>query len=104
MAASVVPGPKAESCVVKGWLQICAGIVAMMAIVNLQYAWTLFTKSLTVSLNTTLAVIQLFFAAFILAETWLVLIEGHMIDGHGPRAMFVLRRSRIGSKGGKSHG
>jgi hypothetical protein len=26
------------------WIQLTAGIVAMMAIANLQYAWTLFTK------------------------------------------------------------
>ena len=47
------------------WIQLLAGIVAMMAIANLQYAWTLFTKPLTTSLHATLAVVQVAFAAFI---------------------------------------
>ena len=105
MAASVVPGPKAEPRVVNHWLQICAGIVAMVAIVNLQYAWSLFTKPLAVSLHTTLATVQVAFAAFILADTWLVPIEACGIDCHGPRALIALQnRSRIDSKGGKRHG
>ncbi|MFZ2084872.1 MAG: hypothetical protein WAU92_10285, partial [Candidatus Sulfotelmatobacter sp.] len=47
------------------WVQLIAGIIAMMAIANLQYAWTLFTKPLTSSLHATLAAVQIAFAAFI---------------------------------------
>jgi OFA family oxalate/formate antiporter-like MFS transporter len=84
---------------------MCAGIVAMMAIANLQYAWAFFTKPLAVSLYTTLAVIQVALATFILAETWLVPIEGYMIDRLGPCAVIAFRnRSRIGTKEGKRHG
>ena len=106
MAASVVPGPNADPRVVnRCWLQMRAGIVAMVAIVNLQYVWPLFTKPLAVSLHTTLATVQVAFAAFILADTWLVPIEACGIDCHGPRAMIALQnRSRIDSKGGKRHG
>ena len=57
--------------VVNRWVQLVAGIVAMMAIANLQYAWTLFTTPLTENLNTTLPMVQWAFAGFILAETWL---------------------------------
>jgi OFA family oxalate/formate antiporter-like MFS transporter len=57
---------------VNRWVQLLAGIVVMMAIANLQYAWTLFTKPLTVNLHATLAAIQVAFAGFVLAETWLV--------------------------------
>jgi len=40
-ASSLVPTlPKT----VNRWIQLCAAIIAMMAIANLQYAWTLFTK------------------------------------------------------------
>ena len=100
MAASVVPGPEAEPRLVNRWLQMCAGIVAMMAIANLQYAWTLFTKPLAISLHTTLATAQVAFAALILAETWLF-----PFAGYGPGAMIALQsRSRIDSKGGKRHG
>ena len=51
MAASTVPGPKVEPRVVNRWLQMIAGVVAMMAIANLQYAWTLFTTPLTKNMH-----------------------------------------------------
>ena len=85
MTASTVPGPTIEPRIVNRWIQLIAGIVAMMAIANLQYAWTLFTTPLTKSLNATLAAVQVTFAAFILAETWLVPFEGYLIDRLGPR-------------------
>ena len=40
------------------WVQLIAGIVAMMAIANLQYAWTLFTKPMQVSPACLLAAVQ----------------------------------------------
>ena len=84
---------------------MCVGIVAMMAIANLQYAWTLFTKPLTVNLNTILAAVQAAFAALILAETLRVAIDVCMIDRLGPRAMLAFtNRNRIGAKGRERHG
>ncbi len=71
------------------WIQLIAGIIAMMAIANLQYAWTLFTTPLTKSLNTSLAAVQMAFAGFILAETWLVPFEGYLVDKVGPRLMLA---------------
>ena len=61
-ASSVLPEPK----VVNRWVQLCAGIIAMMAIANLQYAWTLFCIPLTTSLDATLSAVLVAFAAFIL--------------------------------------
>jgi OFA family oxalate/formate antiporter-like MFS transporter len=61
-----------------------------MAIANLQYAWTLFTKPLTQSLHATLAAVQVAFAAFIIAETWLVPFEGYLIDRLGPRRVIAI--------------
>jgi len=55
----------------------------MMAIANLQYAWTLFTLPLTKSLNATLSAVQVAFTLFILAETWLVPFEGYLVDRLG---------------------
>jgi MFS transporter, OFA family, oxalate/formate antiporter len=63
----------AEPKVVNRWVQLCAGIVAMMAIANLQYAWTLFTEPLSSSLHATLAAIQIAFAAFIFWSQRMVL-------------------------------
>jgi OFA family oxalate/formate antiporter-like MFS transporter len=91
-ASSVLPEPK----IVNRWIQLIAGIIAMMAIANLQYAWTLFTKPLTTSLHATLAAVQVAFAAFIIAETWLVPFEGYLIDRLGPRRVIAIGGVLVG--------
>src|SRR5215831_7366295 len=68
---------------VNRWWQLVACIVTMIAIANLQYAWTLFTLPLTQRLYATLAAVQLAFTLFILAETWLVSVEGDLVDRLG---------------------
>ena len=78
------------------WVQLIAGVVAMMAIANLQYAWTLFTKPLQAHLNVTLTVIQLTFLLFVLVETWLVPFEGYLVDRIGPRFMLGLGGILVG--------
>jgi MFS transporter, OFA family, oxalate/formate antiporter len=78
------------------WVQLIAGIVAMMAIANLQYAWTLFTKPIQSHLHVTLPAVQGVFAAFILIETWLVPFEGALIDRVGPRLMLGIGGIFIG--------
>jgi len=80
------------------WVQLMAGIVAMMAIANLQYAWTLFTKPMQSHLHVSLAAIQGIFNLFIILETWLVPFEGYLVDRIGPRLMLgVGRCGRPGS-------
>ncbi|MGB8770073.1 MAG: oxalate/formate MFS antiporter [Candidatus Korobacteraceae bacterium] len=69
------------------WIQLVAGIVAMMAIANLQYAWTLFTKPIQAHLHVTLVAVQWTFTLFIALETWLVPFEGYLVDRIGPRFM-----------------
>ena len=54
MATNVTSLVPTEPKIVNRWIQMCASIIAMMAIANLQYAWTLFTKPLTLSLHATL--------------------------------------------------
>ena len=61
--SSLLPGPKGRE-LVNRWWQLLACIVAMMAIANLQYAWTLFTLPLTKSLNATLSSVQVAFTLF----------------------------------------
>lgn len=87
----------AEPKVVNRWVQMIAGVFAMMAIANLQYAWTLFTKPLTTSMHATLAAVQVAFAAFILAETWLVPFEGYLIDKLGPRRVIAIGGVLVGA-------
>ncbi|HYB70111.1 MAG TPA: oxalate/formate MFS antiporter [Candidatus Bathyarchaeia archaeon] len=84
-AASTVFGPK----MVSRWWQLLAAVIAMMAIANLQYAWTLFTTPLTKTLGASLAAVQVAFAAFILVETWLVPFEGALVDRFGPRIIIM---------------
>src|SRR5437660_11222541 len=97
MATNVIPSVRTEPKIVNRWVQMCAGIVAMMAIANLQYAWTLFTKPLTSSLHTTLAAVQIAFAAFIFCETWLVPFEGYLIDRLGPRLVIGIGGLLVGA-------
>ncbi len=92
----VPTAPVAEPRVVNRWIQLIAGVIAMMAIANLQYAWTLFTKPLTQSLHASLALIQVAFSAFILAETWLVPFEGYLIDLLGPRILISIGGVLVG--------
>jgi OFA family oxalate/formate antiporter-like MFS transporter len=69
------------------WVQLIAGIIAMMAIANLQYAWTLFTKPIQAHLHVTLVAVQWTFTLFVALETWLVPFEGYLVDRIGPRLM-----------------
>ncbi len=86
MAESIAPLIH-PSRIVNRWAQLIAGIIAMMAIANLQYAWTLFTKPMQSHLHVTLTAIQGIFSLFILVETWLVPFEGYLVDRIGPRLM-----------------
>jgi len=86
MATSATPVIH-PSRIVNRWAQLIAGIIAMMAIANLQYAWTLFTKPMQSHLHVTLTAIQGIFSLFILLETWLVPFEGYLVDRIGPRLM-----------------
>jgi len=96
MATNVTSFPRTEPKIVNRWVQLIGGIIAMMAIANLQYAWTLFTTPLTKSLSATLAAVQVAFAAFIICETWLVPFEGYLIDRLGPRLVIGIGGILVG--------
>jgi MFS transporter, OFA family, oxalate/formate antiporter len=97
MAEVAVHGAIHPSRIPNRWVQLIAGVVAMMAIANLQYAWTLFTKPLQGHFNTTLTAIQWTFALFIAFETWLVPFEGYLIDRIGPRLMLGIGAILVGA-------
>src|SRR6516162_8127016 len=73
--------------VMNRWVQLVAGIIAMMAIANLQYAWTLFTTPIQQHLHVSLVAVQWTFTLFVALETWLVPFEGYLVDIIGPRLM-----------------
>jgi OFA family oxalate/formate antiporter-like MFS transporter len=59
----------------------------MVMIANLQYGWTLFVGPIDEKYQWGRAAIQVAFTIFVLTETWLVPIEGYLIDKFGPRIM-----------------
>jgi MFS transporter, OFA family, oxalate/formate antiporter len=82
--------------IVNRWGQLVAGIFAMMAVANLQYAWTLFTKPIQTHLHATLVDVQWTIALFIALETWLVPFEGYLVDRIGPRIMLGVGAIGVG--------
>jgi OFA family oxalate/formate antiporter-like MFS transporter len=69
------------------WGQLVFGIICMVMIANLQYGWTLFVNPIDQKFHWGRAAIQVAFTIFVLTETWLVPIEGYLIDKFGPRIM-----------------
>jgi OFA family oxalate/formate antiporter-like MFS transporter len=67
------------------WFQLCASLVAMVMIANLQYAWTLFVRPLREANGWALSDVQWAFSLFILFQTWVQPLEGWLIDRMGPR-------------------
>jgi OFA family oxalate/formate antiporter-like MFS transporter len=71
------------------WMQLIFGIICMGLVANLQYAWTLFVSPMEAKHHWGLSAIQLSFSIFILVETWLVPVEGWLVDKFGPRPVIA---------------
>jgi len=84
-APSISSGSPAIRAAPFRWLQLVLGIVCMALIANLQYGWTLFVNPLEAKNHWGLSAIQLAFSIFVLVETWLVPVEGWLVDKFGPR-------------------
>src|SRR4051812_17481012 len=82
--ATTVKGPPGGR-----WLQLVVGIICMAMVANLQYAWTLFVSPMDARHHWGLSAIQLSFSIFILVETWLVPVEGWLVDRFGPRPVIA---------------
>jgi OFA family oxalate/formate antiporter-like MFS transporter len=73
------------------WSQLIIGIVCMAMIANLQYGWTLFVNPIADKHSDwSRAAIQVAFTIFVLTETWLVPIEGYLVDRFGPRPVVLV--------------
>lgn len=57
----------------------------MVMIANLQYGWTLFVQPISDKQGWARPEIQAAFTIFVLAETWLVPLEGWFVDRFGPK-------------------
>ena len=81
--------PQSTSALSNPWAQLIIGIICMVMVANLQYGWTLFVGPIGAKYHWTKAAIQVTFTLFVLFETWLVPIEGYIVDRIGPRWMIV---------------
>lgn len=62
----------------------------MLAIANLQYAWTLFTTDITKGFHARLDQVQWTLTFFIIAQTVLFPINAYLVDRFGPRLIVTL--------------
>jgi MFS transporter, OFA family, oxalate/formate antiporter len=72
------------------WAQLVMGIICMAMVANLQYGWTLFVNPMSDKFGWTKAAIQVAFSIFVLCETWLVPVEGWLMDRFGPRPVVLV--------------
>jgi MFS transporter, OFA family, oxalate/formate antiporter len=78
------------------WWQLLIGVICMSMIANLQYGWTLFVDPINEKYQWGRAAIQWAFTLFVLTETWLVPIEGYLVDRFGPRIVVVIASILVG--------
>src|SRR5947207_3071385 len=78
------------------WGQLAFGIVSMVMIANLQYGWTLFVLPIDAKYHWGRAAIQVAFSIFVLTETWLVPVEGWVVDRFGPKIVVMIGGILVG--------
>jgi OFA family oxalate/formate antiporter-like MFS transporter len=78
------------------WLQLFLGVVCMAMVANLQYGWTLFVNPIDAKFHWGRAAIQVAFTIFVLTETWLVPLEGYLVDRFGPRPVVMVGGILVG--------
>ncbi|CAG2135470.1 oxalate/formate MFS antiporter [Cupriavidus plantarum] len=71
------------------WVQLAFGVICMAMIANMQYGWTLFVNPIDDKYHWGRTAIQVAFTIFVVTETWLVPIEGYLVDKYGPRPVVV---------------
>ncbi len=90
MNAAQVIAPISQSGLKSRWAQLVIGIICMAMVANLQYGWTLFVDPMHDKFGWTKAAIQVAFSIFVLCETWLVPVEGWLMDKFGPRPVVLV--------------
>lgn len=71
------------------WAQLVMGVACMALVANLQYGWTLFVNPIDAKYHWGRSEIQVAFSIFVLVETWLVPLEGWLVDRFGPRPVIA---------------
>src|SRR5262245_10278478 len=88
--------PKNSDPDIARWRQLVACIIPMLAVANIQYAWTLFTTDLTKSLHASLEAVQWTLSLFIFAQTALFPINAYLVERFGPRIVVALASALVG--------
>src|SRR6266496_1283513 len=89
MASTPAAAPS-KSVFASPWIQLVIGVTCMVMIANLQYGWTLFVGPIDTKYHWGRASIQVAFTIFVVLETWLVPVEGYLVDRFGPRWVTVV--------------
>src|SRR5271165_3496977 len=79
------PTSTSTSALANPWVQLIIGVICMACVANLQYGWTLFVNPIDEKFHWGREAIQVAFTVFVLIETWLVPVEGYLVDKLGPR-------------------
>jgi len=87
MSASSVDPPRSPFA--HPWVQLAIGVICMACVANLQYGWTLFVNPIDARYHWGKPAIQLAFSTFVLVETWLIPVEGYLVDRFGPRWVVI---------------
>ena len=90
MNAAQITAPTRQTGLEHRWMQLVIGIICMAMVANLQYGWTLFVNPMHDKFGWTKAAIQVAFTIFVLCETWLVPVEGYLMDRFGPRPVVLV--------------
>ncbi|MEA3160119.1 MAG: transporter, family, oxalate/formate antiporter [Gammaproteobacteria bacterium] len=85
------------------WIQLTIGVICMAAVANLQYGWTLFVNPIDAKYHAvwglgkeTIKAIQWAFTLFVAIETFLVPVEGYLVDKYGPRVVVLAGSVLVG--------
>jgi OFA family oxalate/formate antiporter-like MFS transporter len=84
-----LPAQESRSPFANPWIQLALGVVCMASVANLQYGWTLFVNPIDAKYHWGRPAIQFAFTLFVLIETWLVPVEGYLVDRYGPRVVVI---------------
>jgi len=95
MSANVATSPGRS--IPNRWALLAAGVISMITIANLQYAWAVFVNPMAAAhKDWSLVAIQGVYASFILVETWLVPFEAYLVDRFGPRIIISIGAVLVG--------
>jgi MFS transporter, OFA family, oxalate/formate antiporter len=78
-----------KSLLANPWIQLFIGVICMACVANLQYGWTWFVDPINAKYHWGRTAIQATFTVFVAIETWLIPVEGYLVDRFGPRWVVI---------------